>query len=78
MGLHAEKSATVHNCPHHRGVTHYEHDRGRRCISITEIMDDLLLEIQVRSWELQVRGRPRSGKNLGKVKVSEWWNVVSG
>ena len=35
-------------------------------------MDDLLLELQVWSWDL------RDGKDLGVVKISKWWNAASG
>ena len=53
-----------------RDVTHYGRGGKRLCISIGEDHGDLLLKFQVRRI-------PRSAKDIGKVKVSEWWNAVS-
>ena len=34
-----------------------------------EIIDNLLLEFQVQSWDLRDRERLRNGKDLGEVKI---------
>jgi len=48
-----------------RDITHYERGGERSCTSIAEIMNNLLLELQVRSWDLQ------HGEDLGVVMISE-------
>jgi len=61
-----------------RGITCYERGGGRRCISIDE--DHKRFVVGASGLELgpSGQGKPQSGKDLGKVKVSEWWNVASG
>ena len=55
-----------------KDITRYQYGGGRCYISSMKIMYDMLLEFQVRSWDLWVRERPQSGKDIGKVKISEW------
>ena len=47
-----------------RDVTRYEHGGGRSCIA--DIMNHLLLELQVWSWDLQ------NVEDLGVIKTLEW------
>ena len=59
-----------------KDITHYEHGRGRRCISIDgdhgrSVVGASGLELGPLGW-----GRSRSGKDLRVVEVSEWWKAA--
>jgi len=60
-----------------RGVTRYARGGGRSCISISGYHGRYVVGGSGLELGLSGRRRPRSGKDLGEVEVSEWWNGAS-
>ena len=63
--------------PTDRGVTRYECEGGKSCISIDgdhgrSVIGPSGLELGPSGW-----GTPRNGKKLRVVEVLEWWKAAS-